>query len=258
MTTVELKIEKLVYGGEGLARLAEEGRAKTIFVPFVLPEERVEASIVEKKPGFGRARLDRVLEPSPLRRDAPCPYFGKCGGCQYQHIDYDAQLRFKSEILRETVSRTAKMEVSVEIQLHPSPPLHYRNRTRFHVRQSPQFSIGYFRGSSHELLPVRECPISSPLINSALQGLWELGEAGAVPPVIAEMGLFANENDERLLVELYLSSGAARDSRMGEFAREFANRMPQIHGIVAFRKTATRSGFNPADPELLFGEKAIS
>lgn len=256
---MELKIEKLVYGGEGLARLpAGQERAKTVFVPFVLPEERVDASVVEHKPGFARARLDRVLEAAPSRRESPCPYFGKCGGCQYQHIDYDAQLRFKSEILRETLKRTAKMDVGVELQLHPSPPLHYRNRTRFHLRHTPQFSIGYFRGSSHELLPVRTCPISSPLINLALDVLWVVGEAGTVPPPIAEIELFANESDEQLLVELYSSPGTAADSRMTEFGRDFANRMRQVHGIIAFRRTATRSGFTTTDPELLFGERTIS
>ena len=104
-----LQIDKLVYGGDGLARLPADahGPGKTAFVPFVIPGEQVEASQVETRPGFVRANLDKVLAPSPERVEPACPYFGRCGGCHYQHINYAAQLRYKAEILRETLRRTA-------------------------------------------------------------------------------------------------------------------------------------------------------
>ncbi len=113
VSNLKLEIEKLIYGGDGLARLPadEHGRGKTVFIPFVLPGEEVEASIVEGRAGFARAKLERVLTPSPDRVDPGCPYFTRCGGCHYQHIDYAAQLRYKSEILRETLRRTAKFEL---------------------------------------------------------------------------------------------------------------------------------------------------
>ena len=121
---MKLTIEKLIYGGDGLARLAsaEPDRAgKAVFVPFTLPGEHVEATVIEEKSGFARARLERVLEPSSERVAAACPYFGGCGGCQYQHIDYEAQLRAKAAILRETLQRTAKI-AAPEVTVHPSPP----------------------------------------------------------------------------------------------------------------------------------------
>ena len=108
---MELTIEKLIYGGDGLARVISGQRGKTLFVPHVLPGERVEATVMEEKPGFGRATLDRILEPSTLRRLPPCPYFGECGGCHYQHIGYEDQLLFKVEILKETLRRIAKLEL---------------------------------------------------------------------------------------------------------------------------------------------------
>jgi 23S rRNA (uracil1939-C5)-methyltransferase len=238
---VELTIEKLVYGGDGLARLESgEDRAKTIFVPFVLPGERVEATVVEERPGFGRARLEGVLQSSEERTQAACPYFGSCGGCQYQHIEYDAQVRFKSEILRETLRRTAKLDLAIEVQAHPSPPLHYRNRTRFHIRHNPEFAIGYFRQGSHQLLPVRECPISSSLINRILRSLWELGEAGVVPKEIAEIELFADAADEKLLVEVYLRQQPSDGNSLSEFARNFSSAFPAIEGIVSFRPKPSR------------------
>ena len=87
---MELQVEKLIYGGDGLARLPadEHGRGKTVFLPYVIPGEQVEATIVESRSGFARARLNRIITASPERVAPQCPYFGRCGGCQYQHIEY--------------------------------------------------------------------------------------------------------------------------------------------------------------------------
>ena len=128
---LQIEIEKLIYGGDGLARMPADaqGRGKTVFVPFVLPGEQVEVSVIESRSGFARAQLEKVLTPSPDRVEPDCPYFGSCGGCHYQHMSYEAQLPQKAEILRETLRRTAKLELEYEIQLHPSPPWNYRNRT---------------------------------------------------------------------------------------------------------------------------------
>ncbi len=246
---MELTIEKLIYGGDGLARVISGERAKTLFVPYVLPGERVQATVVEEKPGFGRATLNRVLEPSMLRRLPPCPYFGECGGCHYQHIGYEDQLRFKAEILREAFRRIAKLELKVEIQTHASPPLEYRNRTRFHLRTNPDFAIGYFRHSSHELLPVRECPISSPLINRAVGELWNMGETQKIPPQVSEIELFVNDGDSAILVELYLGDSAEK-SPVEQFAETFASTIPETFGIVAFHNSS-------GGIEVLHGEPAM-
>jgi 23S rRNA (uracil1939-C5)-methyltransferase len=250
---VQLTVEKLIYGGDGLARLLSGERAKTVFVPYVLPGERVEASIVENKPGFARAALDQILEPSQLRGSPPCPYFGKCGGCHYQHIGYEDQLRFKTEILKETLRRVAKLELPVELQTHPSPPLNYRNRTRFHVRTSPGIAIGYFRHGSHELLPIRECPISSPLINHVLTELWKITEKHGIPPEIEEIELFANHSDDACLVELYVRESAERIP-LRSFAEAFSRTVPEAVGIVSFRNSPNFDG----KPDLLWGEPKIN
>jgi 23S rRNA (uracil1939-C5)-methyltransferase len=250
---VELTVEKLIYGGDGLARVISGERAKTVFVPYVLPGERVEASIVEDKPGFARAALNQVLEPSKLRSSPPCPYFGKCGGCHYQHVGYEDQLRFKAGILKETLRRVAKLELSTEIQAHASPPLNYRNRTRFHVRTIPEFAIGYFRHGSHELLPIWECPISSPLINHALAELWNLAKKEAIPPGIEEIELFANHSDGACLVELYISESAA-EIALRSFAERFSRAVPETVGIVSFRSSRNSDGKR----DLLSGEPKMN
>jgi len=232
---LELQIEKLVYGGDGLARLPADahGRGKTVFLPFVIPGERVEATVTESRSGFARARLNTVLTPSADRIAPQCPYFGSCGGCQYQHIDYSAQLRLKSEILRETLRRTAKLELDLEIELHASEPWNYRNRTRVRLQHDPAFALGYFRNNSHQLLPVESCPISSPLVNQAIGAVWELGRTGGVPAAVHGMQFFANHDDTRLLVEVYVRQESVANDRK-PFAESLMSKLPSIIGIVVF------------------------
>src|SRR4029077_5783166 len=172
-----LSIEKLIYGGDGLARTppGADLRSMAVFVPFVLPGERVDVEIRQEKPGFARGLEAQLIEASPDRVEARCPYFRQCGGCHYQHVRYEQQLEFKAGILRETLQRIAKIELKSElesgIRVHASPPWNYRNRTRLQVQSAPEFALGYFRFGSHEFLPVRECPISSPLLNRVMAPL---------------------------------------------------------------------------------------
>ena len=250
---MELTIEKLIYGGDGLARVVSGERAKTVFVLYVLPGERVRASIVEDKPGFSRAALDQVLQPSRLRGAPPCQYFGECGGCHYQHIGYEDQLRFKAEILRETLQRVAKLELPVALHTHASPPLNYRNRTRFHVHNTPDFAIGYFRHGSHDLLPIRECPISSPLINTILSALWNFAEKQRIPPEIEEIELFANNSDDACLIEIYVRE-SAEESALRLFAREFSRTVPETVGIVSVCNSRESDG----NSDLLWGEPKMN
>jgi 23S rRNA (uracil1939-C5)-methyltransferase len=239
-----LQIEKLIYGGDGLARLPADahGRGKTAFVQFVIPGEQVEASPVATRPGFVRARLDRVLTASPERTEPACPYFVRCGGCHYQHINYEAQLRYKAEILRETLRRTAKLELAQEIQLHASEPWNYRNRTRMSVRHAPAFALGYFRHESHDVLPVEGCPISSPLINQAIAAVWKLGRDGLVPQFLHGLQFFANHDDTKLLVEAYVRPTCPDTKLIGAdlqpFAAAFHNALPQLVGVIVFPTSA--------------------
>jgi 23S rRNA (uracil1939-C5)-methyltransferase len=252
---LELKIEKLIFGGDGLARLPStdpERAGKAVFVPFTIAGEKVDAKIVEEKPGFARGRVEKILEPSPERVQPGCSYFGGCGGCQYQHMSYEAQLRAKSEILRETLARTAKIDPP-DVKVHPSPPWHYRNRTRLRVKAEGKFDIGYNRFASHVLLPVRECPISSPLINRALAALWKLGEAGRVPPGVTEIEFFVNAEDSEILLEISLAQGSRRAVReLGTFAEALRPELPELSGLVPFVNEGKGGGVRRIDasPEL--------
>jgi len=234
---LNLTIEKLIYGGDGLARLPadERGRGKAVFMPFVLEGEKVVASITEEKPGFARAQAEKVLEPSAERSEPHCPHFQRCGGCHYQHARYDHQLAIKVAILEENLRRLAKLELQSELRVHPSPPWNYRNRTRLQVRADSGFALGYFKVSSQELLPVEQCPISSPLINRALGALWELGRAGQIPAELRAVELFADADDARLQVELYVGPQEDKDQRtqagqaLGERLRETLSEVASVY-----------------------------
>jgi 23S rRNA (uracil1939-C5)-methyltransferase len=232
-----LNIEKLIYGGDGLARLPadDRGRGKAVFIPFVLAGEKIEAAITEEKPGFARAHAAAIVEPSPNRVPPPCPHFGRCGGCHYQHASYEHQLEIKTEILRENLRRIAKLELACEIQVHPSPPWNYRNRSRLQLRTRPPFALGYFKFASHELLPVEECPISSPLINRGIATLWQAGRAGKAVEGVREVEFFTNADDTKLLIEL-LCAPETRRAAVRAWAEELCASMPEIAGVAAFRE----------------------
>jgi 23S rRNA (uracil1939-C5)-methyltransferase len=242
-----LTIEKMIYGGDGLARLPlgapdskTQGRGKAVFIPFVLAGEKVEAGTTEQKPGFARAKVDSVVEPSPHRVLPGCQYFSRCGGCHYQHVSYEQQLEIKKEILRESLRRIAKLDFPFDVQVHASPPWNYRNRSRLQVQVSPAFAVGYFKLGSHELLAVEECPISSSLINRGIAALWQSGRAGKVPAGVREVEFFANSDDTELLLDV----GCCREARRAAvraWAEDQRGTMPEIAGVVAFRES------NPGD-----------
>src|SRR5581483_8687104 len=102
----------------------------------------------------------------------------------------------------------AKMELAFELQIHPSPEWNYRNRTRLKIQTAPDFAIGYYKFRSHDLLPIQQCPISSPLINRAIAQLWSAGRD--IAEQVREVELFANAADDALLVELYCRPGTPR------------------------------------------------
>ncbi|MGE5644448.1 MAG: class I SAM-dependent RNA methyltransferase [Acidobacteriota bacterium] len=192
-TNREVVIEKLVYGGQGLARA--DGRV--VLVPFVLPGETVQVRVETERRGVLEARLAGISTPSAVRTEAPCPFFLRCGGCQYQHATYEAQLEQKREILREVLRRVGKMDASPEIATIAAEPWGYRNRTQFHLASG---EIGYYGFGSHHLVPVDRCPISSPRINEALAALRDMMGNRRFPNFVRSLELFTNETDVQLNV----------------------------------------------------------
>jgi 23S rRNA (uracil1939-C5)-methyltransferase len=242
-----LSIEKLTYGGDGLARTpaGADGRSMAVFVPFVLPGEKVEADIRQEKSGFARGEVTQLVEASPDRVEARCRYFQQCGGCHYQHISYERQLEFKAEILRETLQRISKIELKSEIRLHASPPWHYRNRTRLQVRTEAEFALGFFQFGSHRFLPVRECPIGSPLLNRVMARLLALGGLNC-PAEVEEIELFADAADERLLAWAFCGHDADKKDLL-HWAEALEREAPEISGVTFFSSRRRSSDGRSSD-----------
>jgi 23S rRNA (uracil1939-C5)-methyltransferase len=185
--SLQLHIEKLVYGGEGLSRLDGE----VVFTPFVLPGETVEATRTEARKHVQRARLLRVEGPSPDRIEPSCPVFGQCGGCQYQHSAYEAQLRFKRDILAETLRRVGKIEFdAAQIGIESAEPFGYRNRAQFHFERG---RLGYREMNSRRLVAIEQCPIGSPKINEVVATLNRLVRDRRWPAFVRSLEVFTDE-----------------------------------------------------------------
>ena len=186
-------MEKLVYGGDGLARL--DGRV--VFTPFVLPGERVRVQAEREKPGLIHARTAEILEASANRIAAPCPVFGRCGGCHYQHAPYEDQLAFKRAILEEELLRLGKITPPEEIAAIAGEPWAYRNRVQLRVESR---RLGYLEMRSHKLCAVERCPIASPKLNQAIEILGRMLHDPKWPRMVRSLELFTDESGLQLNV----------------------------------------------------------
>jgi len=167
--TLTLKIEKVVAGGQGMAR--HEGRV--VFVPGVLPGEEVDVDVVEAKKDFAKAELKEVIVPSPDRVTPPCSLSGVCGGCDWLHIDPVAQAKLKIEIVRDTLRRIGGFEWP-DLRIETGSPLGYRNRLQLHTGNS---SVGFLERRGHGFVPVKQCPVAHP----SFAPLFEKGCAPRAP-----------------------------------------------------------------------------
>lgn len=197
MSIIDVEIEKLVYGGAGLARLD----GQTALIPYVLPGERVSAEVLRESSRVLHGRPVAWQAHSKLRVPSKCPIFLDCGGCHYQHIPYPAQVEFKVEILRETLARLGKIEWDGAIETISAEPWGYRNRTQLRIfKRGRQAEVGFLEAGSHRLVPATDCPINSPKLNEVHVRLRELVRDRRFPAFLDEMEFFTNEQDIQLNV----------------------------------------------------------
>ena len=164
-----LTIEDIAFGGEGVARV----NGFVIFVPFVLVGEMVEAEITEAKTRFARAKLLRILQTSPERVNPLCRYFGECGGCQYQHIAYPAQLRLKHKQIADLFQRLGGFDPKLIEPVLPCPqPYGYRNRIMIRSQWDKfkqGLNIGFIRADNRLVVDIEECKIAEPALNEQIK-----------------------------------------------------------------------------------------
>lgn len=230
-------VQDLAFGGEAVLRV--DGMA--IFVPFAAMGETIRFQLIEKKKNFGRGLLQEVLVPSPARREAPCVYFGRCGGCQYQHVSYEEQLRLKNKQLTDTLQRLGGIESPNLLPAIASPfEFNYRNRISVHQQGR---SIGFKAVNGRDLVDITECRLATPEVNRKLSHLRskpgqrehyslrashipELGFYQANDGLLTQLkNLMAGHLDKTVdsVIECYAGAGF--------FAEGYADRVPHIRLI---------------------------
>ncbi len=228
-----LSIEKLLYGGDGLAH----AEGNTVFVPYVLPGEHVRAAVRTKKKKLVHAKLLEVTKAAATRIAPECPHFGVCGGCHYQHIAFGEQGRLKAEILRETLARLGGVTWSGEIHSHTAEPYGYRNRAQWAFRDALPRAFGYFLPESAHIVPIDRCPVLSPGLAKTFGQLQELARANSLPPGILEIEAFVDSEDAKLALNVAFErfSKPAKD-----LIADFRAALPQLDSLLLLDQSKNR------------------
>jgi 23S rRNA (uracil1939-C5)-methyltransferase len=228
-----LSIEKLVYGGDGLAH----ADGSTVFVPYVLPGEEVRANAKSRKKKLVWAELLEVTTPAKERTKAQCPHFQKCGGCHYQHIPAAEQMRLKNGILRETLSRLGGITWDGAIVEHSGEPYGYRNRAQWAVRSGMPRALGYFLPESSVIVPIDECPVLSPRLAHTFARLQEMARSGRLPEGIQEIEAFADSADEKIALNVAFEKFP---KPAAELASSFRGALPEIESMLLLDQKKNR------------------
>ncbi|HEY3938619.1 MAG TPA: class I SAM-dependent RNA methyltransferase [Bryobacteraceae bacterium] len=193
MVTNTADVEKLVYGGEGLAR--QDGQV--VLIPFVLPGEKVSITTSRVKTGLLRGSLVELVEASPERIAPRCEYFADCGGCHLQHAGYAFQLEQKSAILRETLRRIGGISYEADIPILSAEPWFYRNRVQLHFEDR---KCGFHRAGSHDIRPIEHCEIAAPVLVDAIRTLQTAAKRPEWPRFLRSLEIFTNGSQIQLNV----------------------------------------------------------
>ncbi len=259
----DLTISDVAFGGQGVAR--HEG--KVVFVPFTVPGEKITARVRRAKKAFVEAELVEVTAPSADRVEPACPYFRRCGGCAYQHIDYARQLTIKAGQVEQTIRRLGRLTETPMRPTEPSPREYaYRNRIRVHVEGG---RAGFYAHGSHAIVEINECVIASPEVNEELRRL------RSAMPVDGDYTLFGKSRAEYFeqtndgaaeallgLVEAAVGQGGGLlvDAYCGAgfFARRLAAKFSKVIGIEENARAVDRAQRDAAAHErYIAGDVAV-
>jgi 23S rRNA (uracil1939-C5)-methyltransferase len=189
MANLEVVLERILPGGMGLAHAG----GKTVFVSLAAPGDRLRVRVDREQGNVLFASIEEIITPSPLRVEPPCPYFGRCGGCDFQQLSYDAQLAAKAEMIRDCLHRIARLEDVPEIVVTPSPNAwRYRMRATWQIDRE-QRTIGYYERGSRRVCDVADCAVLQPELESKLERV-RATEWQQIPTELKHLDVVAGEN----------------------------------------------------------------
>ncbi len=235
---IQVNIETLVAGGDGLGRV--DGLA--VFVPDTVPGDHITAKVVSVKKNYVHAHLKEVLQSSEHRVKPPCQYAGDCGGCQWQHIDYEEQLRAKKAIIEDCFTRIAGVDAPVKDVISNDQLTGYRCKVQYPVQQIDKtntFIIGYYQKATHHIVDIEACPVQPSIIDVITR---------FIRTSVAQMGLKAyntknrkgmlrhivfkySETHQNLLV-IFVINTRQTPEKLINLSRTLKDKFPQIAGVL--------------------------
>jgi len=242
---LQLLIEKLVYGGDGLGH----AEGNSVFVPYVLPNEEIRAEITSRKKKLVWAKPLEILKESAARTKPVCPHFGTCGGCHYQHVSYESQVALKIEILRETLSRMGGVNWTGDITPHTAEPLHYRNRAQWAVRNANPRALGYYLPESNAIVPIDHCDVLSPALADTFARLQEIARDGSLPSETLEIEAFVDSADSKVALNIAFKEFP---KPVAELTKLFHGTVPALHSLLLLDQKKNR--FELSGPGYLIQE----
>ena len=188
MVELEVEVERILPGGMGLAH----ADGKTVFVSLAAPGDRVRVKVEREQGNVLFASIVEIITPSPVRIEPPCPYFGRCGGCDFQQLNYEAQLAAKSEMIRDCLHRIARLENVPDIVVTPSPnDWRYRMRAMWQIDRDEQ-KIGYYERGSRRVCDVADCAVLRPELQAKLEEV-RATEWSRFPPGLKHLDVVAGD-----------------------------------------------------------------
>jgi len=252
MTTARIQIEKLAFGGNGVGRIA----GKVCFVPLSCPGDELLVNITAEKRSYLTAVIHEIITPSPYRVAPPCPLFGSCGGCAWQHIAYPQQVKAKRQILADALWRGARVPEEAVSEMVPAPDqFGYRNRVQFKLYNgADKLQIGFYKHGTHFVVDAPQgCPIAGPKINEALLGLRDVlatfSELAAIPQINIDCG-------DQGCVAIINYIGRDPDSAAAFFAKNHCSLAP-LTGI--YLQTSLKSSLRivSGSEELVYSQPGV-
>lgn len=234
---ITVNIRGIAVGGAGVGEVTAQSDGDdnllgiTAFVPFTVPGEIVRARILQQKERYLETELLEVLEPSSERSEPPCPYYRECGGCDLQHLNYEAQRAAKYEMIRSAlrVARVAPEVLSKLMPVVPSSPLGYRRRVTLHVDTTGR--VGFYRANSRAVVPIEQCVVAVPEVNSALEKAGALGRE--FPGRISTILIDVDEHGAVVTLRCPYALGAAERAKLLERAKQL---FPDVKIVSADRE----------------------
>ncbi len=250
---IELNVENLASSGDGVCHF----QGYTLFVPSGLPGDRVRVSVTKTTPRFGVTQIMQVLEPSPQRVEPSCKVFWDCGGCKLQHLDYEQQMEFKVQTVRDALERIGKIALDVDIEsVAAESPYHYRNKGSFalgHRRGKP--SIGFYKEGTHDVVDSNTCDTLLEPINAIKEWIRSIMQQ-------SRLSIYHEKNHKGLLRGIVIRhSPETKQSLLGlitttgDFPERFPEQLLHKKSLIDLGIVGVVRNINNFKTNVIFGNK---